>query len=131
MLVACRPHAITRRDLLGDFYGDAFCPGNSTARDRVDGCVPTIGGSVRELLTGLRSDVQVNVEPGVPVLPDAQHPQCNDTVYRAAFAAAVVRPPRIPPSVHPFHTRRDRVATMELRMVATTDVTDHMTEWQP
>ncbi len=44
------PHAVTRRDLLGDFYGDAFCPGKTDKDVRADGCVTTfseaIAGSV-------------------------------------------------------------------------------------
>ena len=61
------PHAVTQRDLLGDFYGDAFCPGVNTQSERAQDCVPTIGASVVNVLAQPRPDVAVLVAEGVAV----------------------------------------------------------------
>jgi len=61
------PHAVTQRDLLGDFYADAFCPGVNNKSDRAQDCVPTIGASVVNVLAQPRPDVAVLVAEGVAV----------------------------------------------------------------
>lgn len=68
------PHSVSRRGLLGDFYSDAFCPGVSNRSSRADGCVPTIGDSIRsELAVGgvtsefMASGIEVRVEEGCDV----------------------------------------------------------------
>ena len=73
------PHAITQRELLGDYYADAFCPGNSTASKQTDQCVPTVASSIAALLD---ESVAVQVEPGVSMVGEA-----NATGISAAVAA--------------------------------------------
>ena len=61
------PHAVTQRDLLGDFYADAFCPGVNNKSSRAQDCVPTIGASVVNVLATSRPDVAVLVAEGVAI----------------------------------------------------------------
>jgi beta-glucosidase-like glycosyl hydrolase len=61
------PHAVTQRDLLGDFYADAFCPGTNSPSHREVGCVPTIAASIMNVLAGPRPDVEVLAAQGVAV----------------------------------------------------------------
>jgi beta-D-xylosidase 4 len=61
------PHAMTQRDLLGDFYADAFCPGINTPQTRAEDCVPTFGASVVNVLASSRPDVEVIVSQGVSI----------------------------------------------------------------
>jgi beta-glucosidase len=78
------PHAITHRDLLGDFYGDAFCPGaDQTPNKRAEDCVPTIGGSIADLLAVHRPDIQVHIAPGATMVGDP-----DPVAIAAAVAAA-------------------------------------------
>jgi xylan 1,4-beta-xylosidase len=77
------PHAVTQRELVGDFYEDALCPGPNTAANRSAWCVPTLGASVADVLAGAgRGDVSVLVSRGVDVVS-------NDTSGVAAALAAV------------------------------------------
>ena len=76
------PHAVSQRDLLGDFYGDAFCPGNSTRGHVASGCVPTLASSILDVLAGARPDVAVLVARGVGIVDP-------DTSGVAAALAAV------------------------------------------
>lgn len=62
------PHAISQRDLLGDFYADAFCPGSNNKTNREQGCVPTIAASIAEVLADSRPDVSIYVAQGVSVV---------------------------------------------------------------
>lgn len=71
------PHAVSQRGLIGDFYGDAFCPGISNRSVRAQDCVPTIGASLVNALAGPRPDVAVLVAQGVGVV-------ANDTSGVAA-----------------------------------------------
>jgi beta-D-xylosidase 4 len=80
------PHAVSRRDLLGDFYADAFCPGKSTPAVRADQCVPTIGGSVSTLLG---SSAKVHVEAGVSMVGPA-NVSSTATAVAAAMSSDVV-----------------------------------------
>jgi beta-glucosidase-like glycosyl hydrolase len=61
------PHAVTQRDLLGDFYADAFCPGVNNQSVRQQGCVPTIASSIMNVVATARPDVAVSVARGVQV----------------------------------------------------------------
>ena len=61
------PHAVSQRALLGDFYADAFCPGNSTPGQRAEQCVPTVASSVAALFRAHGTGV-VRVEPGTPIV---------------------------------------------------------------
>ena len=81
-LAVVGPHAVSQRELLGDFYGDAFCPGNNTPGRAVDSCVPTLGGSIADLCANLRRDVEVVIAEGVGFVG-------NDTSGMAAALAAV------------------------------------------
>ena len=74
------PHAVSQRALLGDFYADAFCPGNSTPGQRAEQCVPTVGSSITALLRG-HGAAAVRVEAGVPIMGT------NETGIAAAVAA--------------------------------------------
>ncbi len=61
------PHAVSQRALLGDYYADAFCPGNNTGHPKhlVDSCVPTLGASIAEVCASPRPDVEVLIAEGV------------------------------------------------------------------
>ena len=61
------PHAVSQRDLLGDFYGDAFCPGVSNRTTRAADCVTTLGAAVAEYLATPRPDVEVVIAAGTNV----------------------------------------------------------------
>lgn len=61
------PHAVTQRDLLGDFYADAFCPGINTPQSRAQDCVPTFGASVANVLATSRPDIEVIISQGVSI----------------------------------------------------------------
>jgi beta-D-xylosidase 4 len=76
------PHAISQRGLLGDFYGDAFCPGINNRSTRAQDCVPTIAASLINVLAGPLPEVSVLVAEGVGIVS-------NDTSGVAAAMAAV------------------------------------------
>ena len=82
------PHAVSKRDLLGDFYGDAFCPGVSNRSQRADSCVPTFGDAVVDALAARgRGDVAVTVAEGVAIgAPDASGAAAAEAVAAAAAA---------------------------------------------
>ena len=61
------PHAVTQRDLLGDFYGDSFCPGVNNRTTRAADCVPTLGAAVAAYLATPRPDVEVVIAEGTNV----------------------------------------------------------------
>lgn len=81
-LAVVGPHAVTQRELVGDFYEDAICPGPSTSMNRSAWCVPTIGASFADTLATARPDVSVLISRGVDVVS-------NDTSGIAAALAAV------------------------------------------
>lgn len=62
------PHAITQRDLLGDFYADAFCPGINTPQSRSQDCVPTFGASVVNVLATRRPDIEIIISEGIGIV---------------------------------------------------------------
>ncbi len=61
------PHAISQRGLVGDFYGDALCPGVNNRSVRAQDCVRTIGASLIDALAGPRPDIAVLVAEGVSI----------------------------------------------------------------
>lgn len=81
-LAVVGPHANSQRELLGDFYGDAYCAGVTTSSNRSSWCVPTIGASFISLLATPRPDVAISVAAGVGVVS-------NDTSRIPAALAAV------------------------------------------
>jgi hypothetical protein len=44
------PHSISQRGLVGDFYGDAICPGENNKHHREQGCVPTLNASIAQVI---------------------------------------------------------------------------------
>jgi len=83
------PHATSRRDLLGDFYGDAFCPGVSNRSVRSDDCVPTFGESVSNYLRSVEAGIEVVVEDGTNVA-GTDSAQLKAAIAAAASADVVI-----------------------------------------
>jgi xylan 1,4-beta-xylosidase len=61
------PHAVSQLQLLGDEYGDAYCPGVTTPGNRAAGCIPRLGESVGDLVATLWPDASVCIAEGVSV----------------------------------------------------------------
>ena len=62
------PHAVSQRDLLGDFYSDAFCAGINNRSTRAAGCVPSFASAALAYLGAAgRGDVAVSVARGVDI----------------------------------------------------------------
>jgi beta-glucosidase-like glycosyl hydrolase len=91
-LAVLGPHAVSKRDLLGDFYGDAFCEGISNRTQRADACVPTFGDAVVDALAARgRGDVAITVAEGVAIdAPDASGAAAATAVAAAAAADATL-----------------------------------------
>lgn len=88
-LAVVGPHAVTQRDLLGDFYGDAFCPGINNKTARAAGCVPTFGAAAAEWLAGANPAASVAVAAGCDVAC-ADGSGIAEAVAAAADADAVL-----------------------------------------
>lgn len=62
------PHSVTTGQLLGDYYGDAYCPGPTTPSNKSQSCVVSLGAATTQLLATSRPDVAVTVAEGVSVV---------------------------------------------------------------